>query len=273
MVLALAAKGIREIAPVRDFLVAYPGAYALPEGAPVGIPAWLGWQHFFNLFFLALIIRTGWTIRTDKRPTAFWTSRSGKPRMSLQMWTHQSLDVLWLTNGVVYVVLLFTTGQWMRIVPTSWDVVPNAVSSALLYASLDWPTEHGWVNYNALQQLAYFSIVFVAAPLAAATGVRMSPWWPTDSWASRLFPIEWARRIHFPVMLCFVLFIATHVILVLSTGALRNLGHMFASTDDVSWMGFGLFAASLVAVAAAWVALRPIVIAPLARLFGEVTAR
>ena len=63
-------------------------------------------------------------------------------------------------------MVLFVTGQWMRIVPTSWDVFPNAVSAALQYVSLDWPTENGWVNYNALQLLAYFTTVFIAAPLA-----------------------------------------------------------------------------------------------------------
>ncbi len=35
---------------MQDFLVAYPGEYHLPEGAPVGMPPWLGWQHFFNVF-------------------------------------------------------------------------------------------------------------------------------------------------------------------------------------------------------------------------------
>ncbi|MEU8247905.1 hypothetical protein [Nonomuraea sp. NPDC048916] len=30
-----------------------------------------------------------------------------------------------------YVVLLFATGQWVRIVPSDWAVVPNALSAAL----------------------------------------------------------------------------------------------------------------------------------------------
>ncbi len=62
----------------------------------------------------------------------------------------------------------------MRIVPTSWEVFPNALSAALQYASLDWPTENGWVNYNSLQQLSYFAVTFVAAPLAIVSGVRLS---------------------------------------------------------------------------------------------------
>jgi thiosulfate reductase cytochrome b subunit len=265
-----------------DFLAAYPGEYHLPEGAPVGIPAWLGWQHFFNVFLMVLIIRSGLRVRTEKRPTAFWSPRNNNRRkISLNLWFHQSLDILWLVNGVAFVVLLFVTGQWMRIVPTSWEVFPNAVSAALQYVSLDWPTENGWVNYNSLQQLAYFATVFIAAPLAVITGVRMSGVWPKNAAGlNKAYPVEWARAVHFPVMLYFVAFIAVHVFLVLATGALRNLNHMYAAQGSVdpdayadNWTGFWFFVASLVVIAAAWIAARPLVLAPIARLFGKVSGR
>ncbi len=111
-------------------------------------------------------------------------------------------------------------------VPTSWEVFPNALSAALQYLSLDWPTENGWVNYNSLQVLAYFTTIFLAAPLAAATGFRMSGAWPSKAEKlSRAYPIEVARAIHLPVMFYFVAFIVVHVALVFSTGALRNLNH------------------------------------------------
>ncbi|WP_448256303.1 cytochrome b/b6 domain-containing protein [Microbacterium aurum] len=267
---------------MQDFLATYPGEYHLPEGAPVGIPAWLGWQHFFNAFLMVLIIRSGLTIRNEKRPAVFWTPRNNpKGKTSLTIWFHQGLDLLWILNGVVFVVLLFVTGQWMRIVPTSWEVFPNALSAALQYVSLDWPTENGWVNYNALQQLAYFSTVFLAAPLAIVTGVRMSSLWPKKAERlSRAYPIEWARKVHFLTMLYFVVFIIIHVALVLATGALRNLNHMYAaqgSTDPTAyadnWTGFWMFVLSLVVIAAAWVAARPMTIAPIARLFGTVSGR
>ncbi len=267
---------------MQDFLATYPGEYHLPEGAPVGFPAWLGWQHFFNVFLMVLIIRSGLTIRTEKRPSVFWTPRGNpKGKTSLTIWFHQALDILWLANGLVFIVLLFVTGQWMRIIPTSWEVIPNAVSAALQYVSLDWPTENGWVNYNALQQIAYFSTVFVAAPLAAVTGYRMSGMWPKgNAKLNAAYPIEWARKVHFPVMLYFVVFIFIHVALVLATGALRNLNHMYAaqgSADGVAyadnWTGFWMFALSLVVIAAAWVAARPLVLAPIARLFGTVSGR
>lgn len=266
----------------RAFLTTYPGEYHLPEGAPVGIPAWLGWQHFFNVFLMVLIIRSGLTIRREKRPAVFWAPKNNpKGKTSLTIWFHQALDILWLVNGVVFVVLLFVTGQWMRIVPTSWEVFPNALSAALQYVSLDWPTENGWVNYNSLQQLAYFSTVFVAAPLAAITGFRMGGMWPKKNLKlSAAYPIEWARKLHFPVMLFFVVFIVIHVVLVLATGALRNLNHMYAAQGSVdptayadNWTGFWLFVVSLAVIAGAWVAARPLVLAPIARLFGTVSGR
>ncbi|MFZ8755979.1 cytochrome b/b6 domain-containing protein [Microbacterium sp. HMH0099] len=264
------------------FLAAYPGEYPLPDAAPVGIPAWLNWSHFLNSFFLLLIIRTGWQVHREKRPAAFWSPRGNKRRrISLALWFHQSLDILWIANGVLFVVLLFVTGQWMRIVPTSWDVFPNAVSAALQYAALDWPTENGWVNYNSLQQLSYFAITFVAAPVAIVTGVRLSGVWPRDAERlNRLFPAEWARKLHYPTMLFFVAFIVVHVTLVLATGALRNLDHMYAARGSVDADAFAgdptgllIFAASLLVMAAGWVAARPSVLIPIARLFGDVKQR
>lgn len=280
--IVLIARVLVSLAPVRGFLDLYPGSYGLPAAAPVGIPAWLGWQHFLNSLFLLLVIRSGLQFRRQKRPDAFWSPRGNKRRrISLALWFHQAIDVLWIANGVIYIVLLFATGQWMRVVPTSWDVFPNAVSAALQYASLNWPTENGWVNYNSLQQLSYFAITFVAAPLAIVTGVRLSGVWPKDAARlNRAFPAEWARRIHFPVMLFFVVFIAVHVFLVLATGALRNLDHMYAARGSVDPDAFAadptgllLFAASLLVMAAAWIAARPSLLIPVARLFGDVKQR
>ena len=259
----------------QDFIGTYPGETHLRDGAPVGFPAWLGWQHFFNVFLMVLIIRSGLQVRREKRPTAFWTPRwNAKRKISLALWLHQSLDILWLLNGVIFVILMFVTGQWMRVIPTDWGVFPNAVSAMIQYLSLTWPTENGWVNYNSLQVLAYFTTIFIAAPLAAITGVRMSGIWPKNATRlSKAYPVEWARAVHFPVMLYFCAFILVHVALVLSTGALRNLNHMYAGQDAVNWWGFAIFILSLLVIAGGWLAARPIVLAPIAGLFGTVKGR
>lgn len=263
------------LAGMQEFLARFPGEYALPEGVEHGFPAWVRWQHFFNVFLIVLIIRSGLEVRRQEKPAAFWSPRWNPTRkISIALWLHQALDLLWVVNGVVFIVLMFATGHWVRVVPTSWEVFPNAVSAAIQYISLDWPTENGWANYNSLQQLAYFATVFIAAPLAVITGVRMSGLWPSRARTlSRIYPVEVARAIHFPVMLYFVTFIVAHVALVLATGALRNLNHMYAGQDVVNWAGFWILIASLVVIGAAWVAARPLVLAPIARLFGSVSAR
>jgi hypothetical protein len=46
---------------------------------------------------------------------------------------------------------------------------------------------------------------------------------------------------------------------------------MYAGQDAVSWDGFWIFAASLVVIAAGWIAARPVVLVPIARLFGKVS--
>ncbi|WP_165314381.1 cytochrome b/b6 domain-containing protein [Agromyces protaetiae] len=277
-IVVLAARGLRTLPSVQDFVATYPGHRELPEGAPVGIPAWLGWQHFFNVFFLVLLVRTGLYIRSKQRPPAFWTRDNsrfprtkGTPRrLGISVWLHLTVDAFWVLNGIVYVVLLFATGQWVRIVPTDWGVVPNALSVVLQYASLDWPAENSWLFYNDAQVLSYFAVVFIASPIAILTGLRLSPVWPLEGRFAKLPSERVARALHFPTMLFFLAFTFVHVVLVLTTGILRNLNHMFASRDAGDWVGFAIFAGAIVVWIAGWFLAKPLVLAPLAERFGTV---
>jgi thiosulfate reductase cytochrome b subunit len=279
LVVVLVANWLRGLPSVASFMTTYPGQSALPASAPVGFPAWVEWQHFLNAFFLIFIVRTGWQMRAKGRPAGFWTRnnsgviRTKNPpvRIGLPLWFHLSTDILWTLNGVLFFVLIFATGQWMRLVPLSWDIIPNAISVGIQYASLHWPHDDGWSNYNALQTLSYFVTVFLAAPLALLTGIRMSPGFaarfrPLD----RVFPTRVARGIHYPVMVYFVAFTIVHVTLVLATGALRNLNHMYAGRDDETWWGFGIFAVSIIVMVVAWIAAKPTLLASIAGLSGTV---
>ncbi|MFB9165759.1 molybdopterin-dependent oxidoreductase [Arthrobacter psychrochitiniphilus] len=288
------AKGIRGLPGVAAFMAEYPGTSSLRADAPVGFPAWLGWQHFLNLFFMLFIIRSGWQILAD-HPRLYWTRHSTPGRgwfrmqkpvptnplytakedsitlpagvglpgrrhtIGLARWWHLGIDTLWLLNGLIFYVLLFSTGQWLRLVPLHWDVIPNSISVVIQYLSLNWPVETGWTNYNSLQLIAYFLTVFIAAPLALITGLGMSPALSTKfRWISSIFSIQVARSLHFLVMCYFCLFIVIHVTLVLTTGALANLNHMYAAQESESWTGFWIFAASMVIVVVAWVAATPL---------------
>ena len=254
-----------------DFIARYDGVQPLPDNAPTGLPGWLNWAHFFNMFLMALIIKTGIDVRREKRPAAYWQPKNGGKKISVTLWLHQLLDVTWVALGVVFYVLLFTTGQWMRIVPTSWDAIPHAVSAGLQYLSLDWPTENPWLYYNALQELSYFVTVFIASPLAIVSGFRMSSMWPA-SW--KAVPVSWARAVHFPTMIYFVAFIVVHVFLVLTTGLRGNFNAMFASREDAtSWIGVVLFLVAAGVTALGWRFARASVVAPVAGKTGKVSKR
>lgn len=288
-------KGLHNMPAVQSFIQRYPGTDS--AGVPPGLPAWIGWTHFFNLFMMMFIIRTGIQILCDHPRLYFsrnatpgkdewlrvgppvpddelWTANAdtvalppqfGLPgfrhSIGLARWWHLGVDVLWLLNGAVFYVLLFATGQWRHIVPTSWDVFPNAASVAVQYLSLDWPTDNGWVAYNGLQLLSYFTTVFIAAPAALITGLGMSPALSQRvHWLSKRLSIQHARSLHFLVLVYFLFFILVHVTMVLTTSALRNLNHMFAARDDNSWIGFGIFSAAMVLTAIAWVWATPFTI-------------
>ena len=288
-------KGLHNMPGVQSFIRRYPGVDS--RGITPGMHAWEGWTHFFNLFLMTFIIRSGIQILCDHPrlyfsrnctpgkdewlrvgppvPEGYWTANDdtvalpgqfGLPgfrhSIGLARWWHLGADVLWLLNGLVFYVLLFSTGQWRHLVPMSWDVFPNAGSVAIQYLSLDWPTDdNGWVAYNGLQLLAYFTVVFIAAPAALITGLGMSPALSMRlTVISKRLSIQAARSLHFLVLVFFVFFIIVHVTLVFATEALRNLNHMFATRDDNSWWGFAFFAAAMVVTAVGWVAATPVTI-------------
>jgi methionine sulfoxide reductase catalytic subunit len=297
LVAVAVAKGLRDDASVQRFIAHHPGTIeSSRSAATTGFPAWARWQHFFNLFFLVFIIRSGLQILSD-HPRLYWTRHSTpgkdwfriqKPVPSDPLWTakqdsiglpgqvglpglrhsiglarwwHLATDALWLLNGVIFMVLLFATDRWQRLVPTSWDVFPNALSVMIQYLSLNWPTDDGWVAYNGLQLIAYCITVFVAAPLALITGLGMSPALSARfKRVSTIFSIQTARSLHFVVLVWFLLFILIHVTFVFTTGLLVNLNHVYAGRTDDSWLGFWLFGASMVVVVVAWVAATPVTI-------------
>jgi len=181
--------------------------------------------------------------------------------VGLARWWHFAFDLLWLINGAVFYVLLFSTDEWKRLIPTSWDVFPNALSTALQYLSLNLPQNAGFSTYNALQLLAYFITVFIAAPLALVTGLLQAP-----SIAGRfgtgagLLNRQVARTIHFGVLLWMVVFIALHTLMIFVTGFVGNVNHMTLGTDTDSWAGVALYAAWMTVVVFFWLLASPLTI-------------
>src|SRR5581483_5515287 len=222
-----------------------------------GFPLWLVVTHFLNILFLTLLARSGLeilsafpklylsdhcppgrelvrftrrTFRPESPPT--WTSLDeeeswspvialpGRKNLGLARHWHFMTIQFWILTGLVYVALLFVDAQWRRLVPTSWSIFPNAVHAIGSYLHGDLaPPQHG-LPYNGAQQLAYFGVVFVLAPLQILTGLTMSPsivgrfpWYP------RLFGgRQAARTLHFAILCAFAGFVVVHTAMVVIHG-------------------------------------------------------
>ena len=85
--------------------------------------------------------------------------------------------------------------------------------------------------YDPLQQLAYFAVVFLLAPLLILTGPGMSPALEAQfPWYARLFGgRQGARSLHFLGLLAFIAFTVEHMVLVVATGFSRA-GRMILGT-------------------------------------------
>jgi DMSO/TMAO reductase YedYZ molybdopterin-dependent catalytic subunit/thiosulfate reductase cytochrome b subunit len=290
------AQNLRELSSVQDFIKRYPGIAQNAPSVDTGFPWWLQLQHFLNMLFMMLIMRAGiqiladhprlywnrdctpgtewfrfqhpvpkgriWTAKDDAVTLPGWLGIPGlRHTIGLARWWHFSVDLLWVLNGLVFYIMLFSTDQWLRLVPVTWDVLPNALSTAIQYASLNFPTESSWTRYNGLQQLSYFVTVFIAAPVSIITGLLQSP-----AISNRLGLLgsilnrQVARSIHFISFMWFVLFILAHGIMVFITGLRENTNHMFAGVNSRGWIGFPMFVLALVAVGLAWWAASPFTI-------------
>ena len=181
-----------------------------------------------------------------------------------------------MINGIAFYALLFATDQWLRLVPTTWEVFPNAASTALQYLSLTFPAEQSWTRYNSLQQLVYFITVFIAAPTSILTGFMQSPAISNRlGWFGRALNRQRARSIHFLALWWFLLFILVHVTLVFITGARANLNMMFAGVNDGSWRGVAIFVPAMVLLAVGWWLASPFTIrhARVVQRIGTIMAR
>ena len=233
---------------------------------------WLSLSHWVNFFFLMMIIRSGLSILAD-HPRLYWNrgcspnsewlrftpikvpddriytakedGRYLTPIIGLPGYRHSvGIARAWhfiavpffLLNGVVFTLLLFYTNQWKRLVPVSWQIVPDSWNVFVHYATFHLPVEpNGFYHFNALQQISYFGVVVLLAPIAMLSGMSMSPAIENRfHWLPKLFGNrQGARSVHFLVMLAYLIFIIIHVSLVVTTGLTRNMNHITVNTDSV----------------------------------------
>ena len=221
-------------------------------------PLWLRATHFLNLLFISLLVRSGleilsahpklywnddctpgtewlrftrkrmpanelWTSRDEEESFSSWIALPGHKNLGLGRHWHFLSDVGWLLTGLLYLVMLFVTPEWRRLIPTSLSIFPDAWHALLSYLSLHLVVTPG--RYNALEQLAYFSVVFLLSPLAIATGIAMSPSIAARfPWYIRIFRgRQSARSIHFLCLCAFLAFSAAHLTMVILHGEVTQM--------------------------------------------------
>jgi len=258
-----------------------------PHFAP-GISVWVLITHAANFFFMVMIVRAGWQILADhprlylkvhSTPDKEWLRFRG-PVPSDRVWTakddaimlsplfgmpggrhtigvarhwHFIFDILFVINGLVFIVLTFTTQHYLKLVPTQLSILPSAGSCIVQYAALHLPAEPGgYFRFDALQQLSYFAVVFILSPLAILTGLAMSP--ALDNrfkGYQRLFGNrQLARSLHFLIMVAFVAFYAVHMIMVAATGFAKNLDAITLDVFQKNLNGVALFLLAIAITAA-----------------------
>ena len=259
--------------------------------ASLGFPLWLRVEHYINLLFIGLLIRSGIQILAA-HPRLYWREGSNPARQWLKFTTtkvpkdklYTSMDdenavtpvialpggdnlglgrlwhfftiIFWVLNGVIYVVLLFATGEWSRLIPTSWSIIPDAWHTLLIYLSFHIPPASVFHPYDPLQQLAYAGVVFILAPFMLLTGAAMSPSIEGRfPWYVKLFGgKQAARSLHFLSMVAFVLFVIVHTALVLIVHFQDNIRNIVFGTTSSSFAAAIIIAiAALVFVAAVYV--------------------
>jgi sulfoxide reductase catalytic subunit YedY len=246
-------------------------------------PFWIRFAHFINIIFITLLIRSGIEILSALpklywhdhcRPGTEWVKFTRKQMPEDKMWIsldeeesfsswialpgHKNLGlgrhwhffsiVFWIANGAAYYILLFTSDEWQRLVPSSWSIIPQAIHDAMLYTSFHFPPVGH--PYNAIQQLTYFIVVFLLGPFMIATGAAMSPA------ISARFPRypkifrsrQVARSLHFLGMIAFVLFIIIHLTMVTAERFSENMGNIVLGHTTSFGVAAGLFSLFLIAV-------------------------
>jgi methionine sulfoxide reductase catalytic subunit len=221
-------------------------------------PLWLRAAHFLNFLFLSILVRSGLEILSahprlywndDCTPGSEWLKLTKKQRPTNRLWTasdeessfpsiialpgHENLglgrhwhflaDCGWLLTGLVYVMMLFASPEWRRLIPTSWQIFPAAWHTLLDYLHFHILEMPG--GYNALQQLTYAAVIFLLAPFSIATGVAMSPAVAARfPWYIKMFHgRQRARSLHFLALCAFTVFFTGHVMLVVLHGFRKGL--------------------------------------------------
>lgn len=183
-----------------------------------------------------------------------WLGQPGGKHLGLGRHWHFLAALGWLLNGIIYIVLLFITGQWQTLIPTSWSIFPAAWHTFIGYISFHRPPLSDFHPLDPLQQLAYADVVFLLGPFLILTGALQSPAIEAQvPWLVRLLGgRQSVRSLHFLGLLAFIAFVIVHVLMVLLAYFDRNMSEMVFGDDGHGTAGIIVGLAIVAFCIAAW---------------------
>ena len=148
----------------------------------------------------------------------------GPGMLAVALRLHWLCAYLFMLNGVVFVIGLAVGGGWRSLLPRRTDV-RDGFRMFWYYIGLpvakltrrSWPHPRVNTKYNALQRVAYLSVV-VAGLLSVLTGWAIHKPMQLSWLTAMLGGYDKARVWHFWLMWVFILFVVPHVILVFADG-------------------------------------------------------
>ncbi len=130
--------------------------------------------------------------------------------------------ILFLLHGLI-------RGRTRRFIPRLTELRPAHIWHDIRqHARLRFPTGLAAIEYNSLQKLSYFSVIFILLPLMILSGLAMSPtmnaaWpWLIDLFGGRAS----ARSIHFIIAWTIAAFILVHLVMVVLAGPVNEIRSM-----------------------------------------------
>ena len=157
-----------------------------------------------------------------------WATLPGPQWLAMGRLWHFALAWLFVADGVLFWVYAFGRRHLQDdLLPRKTDLA-HLPREILDHLKLRFPRGEDARRYNALQKLAYFSVIFVLGPLVVLTGLTMSP--TMDSAFPELLWVfggrQSARTIHFLCAFSFLGFFVVHIVMVILSGTWNNLRSM-----------------------------------------------
>lgn len=167
--------------------------------------------------------------RVNRRAFPGWMTIPSSYSLAAGRRWHLAFAWVLAVGLITYVGYSLATRHARKLRPRLSELKPGHLWHDLKqHARLRFPTGLAALEYNALQKLSYFTVIFVLLPVLVLTGLGMSPgmnaaWgWILDISGGR----QSARSIHFIAAWLLVAFIVVHIMMVVLAGPLNEIRSM-----------------------------------------------